>query len=403
MSLTYTADQSGALSSFFRGNNVLLLGDAGTGKTETVKKMISSAQAAGKNVAVTASTGIAASLLPSGRTIHSFLRAYPGMDLRHAHYSEKSENLADVDVLVIDEISMLGKQFIPYLYQCLQAAKQHIQLIIVGDFFQLPPVHDDYAFKSYCWDRLDLVPQVLHQVVRQDDQEMVDNLVRLKYGDASCLDYFRTYSAPGFSSEEITLCALTKDARHINRERLSLLKGTPRIYTAHFAGKINQVDCAAEPFLILKTGSRVMSIINSTDYVNGSLGTVVGMKSDRIDVLLDDGKRVEFGRHAFDTGLVDLSTGEPSYLWQFPLRPADAITIHKSQGQTLKYANIDAAASWAAGQIYVAVSRARNVAGIHFVRPITADNLRTNESVIQFYNTIDKGENYHEWKRVVGY
>ena len=114
----------------------------------------------GKRVAKTASTGIAAQLI-GGRTVHSLLQAYPGVKDEKIDYEKKARNLDDVDVLIIDEISMLGRFFIQYLYNCLNHAEHHVQLILSGDFFSCPPVKDEYAFLSPYWNLLNLVPVFL--------------------------------------------------------------------------------------------------------------------------------------------------------------------------------------------------------------------------------------------------
>ena len=183
-----TNGQKNALHEFNSGKNILLLGDPGTGKSTLISAIVENAVATGKKVVRTASTGIAAQLI-GGRTIHSLLKAFPGMSTNNIDYDSKAKNLVGIDVLIIDEISMLGKTFIDYLYQCLLHTDHHIQLVLVGDFFQLPPVNDGYAFTSICWRLLHLVPCMLTEVVRQNETDFILNINLLKYGDRRCLDY----------------------------------------------------------------------------------------------------------------------------------------------------------------------------------------------------------------------
>ena len=155
--MVLTNGQLSALQLFCSGENLLLLGDSGTGKSTLISAFVQQAEQSGKRVAKTASTGIAAQLI-GGRTIHSLLRAYPGVRNEKIDYKEKAKNLDDVDVLIIDEISMLGQFFVQYLHNCLNCASHHVQLVMSGDFFQLPPVKDEYAFLSPYWKLLNLIP-----------------------------------------------------------------------------------------------------------------------------------------------------------------------------------------------------------------------------------------------------
>lgn len=388
MGITFTNDQSKGFEIFDAGKSLFLTGDSGTGKTALVKAMIEKAQSEGRGIAVTASTGLAASLLPGGRTIHSLLQTYPCMDLYNADFKEKAKNLEDIDLLIIDEISMIGKRFIPYLYNCLQAKEGKVQLVVVGDFFQLPPVKDDYAFKSPYWNYLDLEPCVLHEVVRQKDEKLICNLNRLKYGDAGCIPYFMSNSSPVPFQEQITICARAENARRINDMQLERLDGNAYTFTAQSEEGAFESEIPAEERLILKEGARVMATVNSKEYQNGSLGTVIDMNCDSVDVLFDSGREVRVFRRMFESGRVN-KEGRKLSVCQFPLRLAYAITIHKSQGQTFSHVNIDGSSCWAPGQLYVAISRAVAAEHIHFSSPISAKNIKTDYSVLQFYRNLE--------------
>ena len=218
--MKYTKGQLNAFRTLMSENNTLLLGSSGTGKTTVIERYIKYARSQGKTVAVTASTGIAAQLI-DGCTIHSFLHYIPGTNIHTTDYRLKVEALWYVDILIIDEISMLGMAFIEYLSRCITQVTRHIQLVIAGDFFQLPPVKDAYAFKSSWWEGLNLVPCVLTEVVRQSDSEFIHNLNLLKYGDCSCLEYFRTHSSPVPIKDQITVCATRFSAQQLNEAEIA--------------------------------------------------------------------------------------------------------------------------------------------------------------------------------------
>lgn len=383
-----TAGQQKVLLDFASGENILLLGDPGTGKSTLIETIVNKANKRGLNVARTASTGIAAQLI-GGRTIHSLLKAIPRiMKTEAVDYDEKASGLANIDVLIIDEISMLGQKFICYLYNCLAHAGRHIQLILAGDFFQLPPVKDCYAFTSPCWNNLNLRPNILTEVVRQKDTEFVQNINLLKYGDKRCLNYLLSHSSSAPLNGHIAICATRYDAQLINRAQLEELPGIPQVYLSECEGTVSTADTQIEDCLVIKDGMRVMSIINGTEYSNGSLGTVLRHTPDTVEVLFDSGADICFEKICFTVERTDRS-GETVKLWQIPLRPAYAITIHKSQGQTFEYLNIDGTKCWAPGQLYVAVSRAKRIEGIHFLTPIKEGNIRTNPTVLRFYEKLE--------------
>lgn len=384
--ITLTNGQQQALQTFTSGENILLLGDPGTGKSTLISAIIVQAKSKGKKVARTASTGIAAQLI-GGRTIHSFLKAYPGMKQEYINYDEKISNLEGIDVLIIDEVSLIGRSFIDYLYNCLLHTGHRIQLVLVGDFFQLPPVNDGYAFTALSWNLLHLVPCILTEVIRQKDADFIHNINLLKFGNKHCLDYLLPHSSPVPLVGQISICATRSDAQHINRTELQKLSGAPYIYMADYDGSISASDLRIEECLVLKNKMRVMSVINGIGYSNGSLGTVVNLDSDSVEVLFDNGVNVRFKKTCFNVERKDI-LGETTNLWQIPLRPAYAITIHKSQGQTFRYVNIDGTKCWAPGQLYVAVSRACCIEGIHFLTPIRKENIKTDPSVIRFYENL---------------
>ena len=284
MKITLTQDQQNVLEKFKRGENLLVLGDSGTGKSTVIFHIVETAKATGRKVAVTATTGIAAQLI-GGRTIHKLLKYYPGMNYNNVFYEEKVGFIEDFDVIIVDEISMMGRCFTDYFYNCLMHVDHPIQLIFSGDFFQLPPVRDTYAFTSPFWNSFRLKPCALHQVIRQQDKEFVHNINLLKYGDKRCLEYLLSHSNPYPLNGQISICATRQDAESINRAALESLGGAPHAYLADYEGEVSDSDISAEKCLILKPGTRVMSLINGRHYSNGSLGTVIDLDTTSVKVL----------------------------------------------------------------------------------------------------------------------
>ena len=139
-------------------------------------------------------------------------------------------------------------------------------------------------------------PCILTEVVRQNDAEFIHNLNLLKYGDRGCLHYLLSHSSQHPLEGQISVCATRSDAQHINRIALEELNGSPQIYMADYAGAVSFSDLQIEECLLLKSGMRVMSVINGCGYHNGSLGTVIDLDADSVEVLLDTGINVCFGK-----------------------------------------------------------------------------------------------------------
>lgn len=378
-------DQALALEILLSGESALLTGPAGSGKTYVLNQFIRHARAEGKKVAVTATTGLAATHL-NGTTIH----AWSGIGIHdelpkkfHQGLSKaRREAIEKTDVLVIDEISMLHDYRLDMIDQITRAVRESnepfggLQIILCGDFFQLPPVtrgeqaRGAFVVASAVWQDLSPVVCYLDEQHRQEDDAYLEVLNALRNNDlrrrhADALLARKQPYDPFIDATELHTTNVDVDA--INAKRLSALSGEEHHYEMTTSGSKNYVEnlkrsCLAPETLVLKKGALVMCIKNNPEkkYVNGSLGTVVGFdkETDYPKVELKNGRTVTMTP---DTWELRDGDKKRASLVQIPLRLAWAITVHKSQGMTLDAARIDLGKAFVPGMGYVALSRVRSL------------------------------------------
>ena len=292
-----TEDQRDAYIALKEGRNVFLSGNAGTGKSYVLNRFIDDLEARSVPYTAMAPTGIAALNMHNGSTIHRTLQVSAGV----CNPSEKirpRKVLTVAEVIIIDEISMCRIDLFDYVMRMIsdaQVSSGRKQVVLVGDFFQLPPVitEDDrailmklypgnfegWAFESDYWDGFDFEPHILKKVVRQDDPEYIGNLNLARNGDESCISYFNEHSVSDRKyapKDALFLCSNNRLASNINTESVSELSGKKYTYQASATGKVNKGDRAADDKITLCAGARVMSLVNDPEgkYVNGSQGTV---------------------------------------------------------------------------------------------------------------------------------
>lgn len=386
--------QADALSIMKMGKNIFLTGGAGSGKTYVLNAYISYLRDHEINVAITASTGIAATHI-GGMTIH----AWSGMGIRESlsdwdiELLEEKKYLWDrydkVKVLIIDEISMLSGTFLDTLDRVCRAFKRQpgvafggIQVIICGDLFQLPPVtkRDEkvsQVIDSQVWNNMSLVTCYLTEQHRQDDDAFTEILNAIRKNTVNefhleaLQDRLREYDADDF--ESITkLFTHNADVDAINGQALASISEEEFIYEMTSKGKENLVEtlkksCLAPQVLRLKIGAEVMFVKNNIEagYVNGTRGTVIDINEMDLPVV-----KTLAGREIVvdtETWAVEDNGKILASISQIPLRHAWAITVHKSQGMSLDAAVVDLSKSFAYGMGYVALSRLRTLKGLHLV------------------------------------
>lgn len=373
------------------GKNVVLTGAAGSGKTTLLQDFIKASRANGKVVAVTATTGLAATHL-NGTTIHSW--AGIGInDVMSQHMLQKMpksrlDTIQKTDILIIDEISMLHDFRLDMIDQVLRHARNSerpfggLQVVLCGDFFQLPPINRQgsrggtFVHKSSVWNEADFNVCYLTTNYRQiDDTQYATLLQAIRDNTISEVQYEQLQSRIGVFAdpfETITKLYTTNiDVDSVNDQKLQTISSPTVSYFMETTGKKQYVDtlkksCLAPEVLQLKLGAAVMCIKNAQDksYVNGSLGSVVGFEkgTDYPQVALQHGKVVTIKPDTWE-----LQDGEikRASLTQLPLRLAWAITVHKSQGMTLDAAEIDLSRAFTPGMGYVALSRVKNLKHVY--------------------------------------
>jgi len=416
-------DQKLALDIMLRGESVFLTGPAGSGKTYVLNQFIKKARKAGMVVAVTATTGLAATHL-NGTTIH----AWSGLGVRDElepgffenFRKDRKKLIKETDVLVIDEISMLHDFRLDMIDAvCRQIRKVDapfggLQIVMCGDFFQLPPVNrrgsreGGFVVRSRAWDDLDPVICYLQEQHRQDDEQFLDILNALRAGDvrrhhAEALLERVDVELP--SHHDVTeLHTINVDVDAMNAKKLALLKGKEHRYTLSTVGANNYVEtlkrsCLAVEDLVLKQGALVMFLKNNSEqrYVNGSLGTVVGFEAGTdypIVQLLTDNREIVVEPDTWELRDGDVKRAS---LAQVPLRLAWAITVHKSQGMTLDAAKIDLRKAFVEGMGYVALSRVRGLQTLSLVG-INRTALRISNEALQVDKLL-RGKAEHDVRR----
>ena len=418
----FSKSQAKGMKALRSGANVCLMGEAGTGKTHLLNKYIQECKDAGKNVIMTAPTGIAA-LKIDGVTMHNGF----GIPVPAYGYYDFDIKLSAIkavlaaDVIVIDEMSMARNDVFEYfalVVKKIQAERKKegnlkkIQIIVSGDFFQLPPIvksdelnafkrlgldPSGYCFTTPAWKEFKFKVIILTDVMRQNDPEFISNLNKLRRGNTDCLDYFNQYVV---SPEEIEvmeerpmyICSTNAEAETINDNELVKIDGPRCIYQAKRSGYCGK-DYTVDENLVLKNGAKVMFMANDLvrdDYRNGQLGTVIECKEDSVIVELDNGKVIEVKPYRWTTNKITVVNGmtskkEIGAYYQLPLKLAYAITMHKTQGQTYDRAIISPN-SFAEGQLYVAVSRVKSAEGLLFTSEILPEYVKVHPLVLAFYD-----------------
>ncbi|MCU0316628.1 MAG: DEAD/DEAH box helicase [Fimbriimonadaceae bacterium] len=402
------------------GRLFFVTGKAGTGKSTVLRKFV--AESPLKKV-VLAPTGIAA-INVGGQTIHSFF-GFPLGPLENTierthpprQGSPKWRIMRNLDCIVIDEISMVRADLLDAMDFSLRQVCARDEpfggktILVFGDLWQLEPVVSagadvemlSHRYQSPFFFDSEVVRQTsmdifeLSTVFRQqDDEEFLYALNKLRRGDASEVDFFNSrYEKPLPPGNAIILTATNQRAQHINLTKLALLQGVGSLYEGQLEGEFGK-DLPTDQKLALKIGAQVMFVKNGKDWANGTLGVVVGLGPDAVSVELESGEVVnvsaekwEKSRYTWNRVSSKIEVETVGTYTQIPLRLAWAITVHKSQGLTFDRMVIDLdVPAFAHGQLYVALSRCRTLAGISLKRKLKESDCVVHERIWEFEKAV---------------
>ena len=424
--------------------SIFLTGKAGTGKTTFLNDFVRKTR---KKHIVVAPTGIAA-INAGGVTIHSmfglplrtFLPTTERVDsnlanniadlMHHFKYrKDKLKLLREIEMIIIDEVSMLRADVLDMMDFSLRHVRRNqqkfggVQMLFIGDLYQLPPVvRDEYVLKqyysspfffdSYALKELPLITLELTTVYRQKDEKFLEILNEIRDGEVGDID-FETLNKrylPDFEPKDEPYVYLTSHNRmadEINQKKLAALPGKARFYHAEIIGNFNENQFPNDEILELKVGAQIMFIRNDASgekrYFNGKLAEVVEVDEKEISVIIDgedeiyklkketwEQKRYSLGE---DKSIQEEVLGS---FKQYPVRLAWAVTIHKSQGLTFDRLIIDAGKSFASGQVYVALSRCRTLEGIVLKSKITPDVIFSDRRVSKFQDETNANNRIEE-------
>lgn len=404
--------------------NLFIAGRAGTGKSAFLDWYRKNNQ---RNVVVVAPTGVAA-LHVQGQTIHSFFGLTPGfIDVANFRPTKNKKLFGAIDLLVIDEISMVRADVFDAIDMTLRANRNPrlpfggAQICVMGDLFQLPPVvsrseqeiyasryETPYFFSSMAYAESGLQLIAFDKVFRQSEVDFISMLNRLRIGDNrdEVTGFFnQRHDKPLEHTSVVTLTSTNAQADIVNTAELQKISGAQWPYLGKASGRFEKdADKLPAPLrLELKLGAQVMFTRNDVTkkrWVNGTIGVVTGLENERIMVSVKENGRTYTHTVTPETWTAYTYVATPegkiqqqeagSYT-QFPLMLAWAVTIHKSQGKTLDAAVIDLGrGAFAPGQLYVALSRCKRLDGMSLVRPIRASDIRTDPAVLNFARSLQR-------------
>ncbi len=401
--------------------NLLILGQAGTGKSTFVNYLKSASK---KRIVCACPTAVSA-LNIGGQTIHSLFQIQPRDFIMPELLKLKAKTrnvLVATDVLIIDEISMVAPDLLDAMDILARMARHNnepfggIQVVAIGDLYQLPPVitrdamgyykseygyENAYFFDANVYKRSDFIKYNFDLVYRQSDAALLEHLTRLRENDTSALSFFNECKIDDASRREnsVIITPFRAVAERINAFRLGQIMAPEITYTGELSGNFYERDTPAPMQLTLKVGALVVFVKNGDKWHNGSMGIVQNLGVREITVQLLDKDRtvvsvrpekwqkIEYTRDENDR----LQENEIGSFKQFPLNLGYAMTIHRAQGKTLDCVVVDISrGAFAHGQTYVALSRTRRASDMHITAPLRPRDVIFDNRVLEFMSSVSE-------------
>ncbi len=407
------------------GENVFLTGFAGTGKSYILNKLKEYFK---KKLTITSTTGIAA-VNVKGQTLHS----WAGVGLcRNTVYNtvEKIKKrptqyrqIMNCKILAVDEISMLNIEAFEYINEVLREVREcndpfgGIQVIFIGDFFQLPPVEKEGEIRHYCfdspvWDKLGLKNVVLKKNYRQNEENFITALAHMRENclEVEDIELLKTRCVENEDADILHIFSTNEEANRYNFAKFNMIDEPVKLFYAengvyrgsklvtegfteseNYILEIFSKNCRAEKEIALKLGARVMLLVNmdfNKGLINGACGVIQGFNQDTISIKFDNGIVTNIPKHKFEYYYNERVVAERM---QYPLKLAYGITIHKSQGMTLDRLVVDCARIFERGQSYVAMSRVKTLEGL-YLKNFEPEKVLVDNRVAEFYENIKEVE-----------